>query len=76
VFDSVRPCTAAKKEGGSVVRGTQEPDRFATPASAAIEVRTGAVLPGSRDPEHQAASAVPQPTDNTYYGRCHLARVR
>jgi len=30
-----------------------------------IEVRAGAVLPGSGGPEHHATSAVPQPTDNT-----------
>ena len=41
-----------------------------------LKFRAGAVLPGSRGPEHQAASAVPQPTDNTYYGSCHLAEVR
>ena len=30
----VRPRPAAKKEGGSAVRGTQEPDRTTSPASA------------------------------------------
>jgi hypothetical protein len=34
----VRPCTAAKKEGGSLVRGTQESDRSAPLAPAEIEV--------------------------------------
>ena len=72
----VRQGTAGKKEGGSPVRGTQESDRIASLAPAQTEVRAGAVLPGSRGPEHQAASAVPQPTDNTYYGSCHLAEVR
>jgi hypothetical protein len=53
------------KEGGSLVRGTKESDRAASLAPAEIEVRTGAVLPDSGGPEHQATSAVPQPTDNT-----------
>jgi hypothetical protein len=65
----VRPCTAAKKEGGSLVRGTKESDRAASLAPAETEVRAGAVLP-SGGPEHQATSAVPKPTDNT-----RLARV-
>src|SRR5260370_9101028 len=71
----VREGTAGKKKGGSPVRGTQESDRIASLAPAQTEVRAGAVLPGSRGPEHQAASAVPQPTDNTYYGNSHLAEV-
>jgi hypothetical protein len=72
----VREGTAAKKEGGSFVRGTQESD-WATPlAPAEIEVRAGAVLPGRGGPEHQATSAVPQPTDNTHSRSCHLVEVR
>jgi hypothetical protein len=59
----VRPCPAAKKEGGSLVRGTEESDRTAALALAQTEVRTGTVLPGSGGPEHQATRAVPQPTD-------------
>jgi len=35
----VRQSTAAKKEGGSLVRGTEESDRIAAPASAATQVR-------------------------------------
>ena len=42
----VRPRAAAKEESGSVVCRTEESDRSAPPASAEIEVRTGAVLPG------------------------------
>ena len=61
----VRQSAATKKEGGSLVRGTQEPDRAASLALAQTEVRAGAVLPGSGCPEHQAPGAVPQPTDNT-----------
>ena len=34
-------------------------------ATAEIKVRAGAVLPGSRGPEHQATGALPQPTHNT-----------
>ena len=64
----VRQCTAPKKEGGSLIRGTEESDRAAALAPAEIEVRAGAVLPGSGGPEHQATSAVPQPTNNTYCG--------
>ena len=38
-----------------------------------LEVRAGAVLPGSRGPEHEATRAVPQPTDNTHAGGRLLA---
>ncbi|MBZ5598245.1 MAG: transposase [Acidobacteriia bacterium] len=70
------PCATGTKESGGPVCGTQESDRAASLAPAQIEVRAGAVLPGSRGPEHQAASAVPQPTDNTYHGSCLLVEVR
>ena len=56
--------------------GTQESDRVAPLAPPQTEVRAGAVLPGSCGPEHQAPSAVPQPTDNTYYGSSRLAGER
>jgi hypothetical protein len=72
----VRHCTAAKKEGGSLIRGTQESDWAAALAPAEIEVRAGAVLPGSGGPEHQATRAVPQPTDNTCSASHHLAELR
>src|SRR4051794_13462115 len=71
----VRQSTAAKKEGGSLVRGTEESDRIAALASAQTEVRARAVLPGSGSSEHQTTGAVPQPTDNTYYGSRRLAEV-
>jgi hypothetical protein len=71
----VRQCTATKKEGGSLVRGTKESDRAASLAPAEIEVRAGAVLPGSGGPEHQATSAVPQPTDNTGSASHQLAEL-
>ena len=61
----VRPSTAAKKEGGSLVRGTEESDRIAALASAETQVRARAVLPGSGSAEHQATGAVPQSADNT-----------
>jgi hypothetical protein len=51
----IREGTTGKKEGGSPVRRTQESDRTASLAPAQTEVRAGAVLPGSRGPEHQAA---------------------
>jgi hypothetical protein len=72
----VCPGTAAKKEGGSLVRGTQESDRTAPPAVTPDEVRAGAVFPGSGCAEHQATGAVPQLTDNTHCGSCLLAEVR
>ena len=40
------------------------------------EVRARTVLPGSGGAEHQATGALPQPTDNSCYGSCHLAEVR
>jgi hypothetical protein len=40
----VRQCTAAKKEGGSLIRGTEESDRAAALAPAEIEVRAEAVF--------------------------------
>ena len=54
----------------------KESNRIASLAPAQTEVRAGAVLPGSRGPEHQAARAVPQPTDNTYDRTCLLALQR
>ncbi len=66
---------SGKKEGGSPVRGTEESDRTASLASAEIKVCSGAVLPGSGGPEHQATRALPQPTDNTHCGSCLLAEV-
>jgi hypothetical protein len=62
----VRPCTAAKEEGRSSVRGTKKSDRAASLAPAEIEVCPRAVLPGSGGPKHQATRAVPQPTDNAF----------
>src|ERR1700686_5235715 len=59
----IRPCPAAKKEGGSLVRGTEESDRAASLALAQAEVRARAILPGSSGPEHQATGALPQPID-------------
>ena len=70
------PRHGGKEKGGGDVCGTQECDRTASPALTSDEVRSWAVLPGSRGPEHQAVSPVPQPTDNTYYGSCHLAEGR
>ena len=72
----VRQSTTAKKEGGSLVRGTEESDRIAALAFAQTEVRAGAVLPGSGGPEHQTTSPVPQSTDNTDYGSRRLAEVK
>src|SRR5258708_39832256 len=61
----VRQGTASKKEGGSLVRGTEESDRIAALASAETQVRAGAVLPGSGSSEHQATGALPQSAGNT-----------
>src|SRR5260370_12312036 len=68
----VRKSTAAKKEGGSLVRGTEESDRIAALASAQTQVRARAVLPGSGSSEHQATSALPQSADNTGSAGHHL----
>jgi len=57
----VRQCAAAKKEGRSVVRGTQEPDWTAPPALASDEVRARAVLSGGGCSEHQTTDPLPQP---------------
>jgi len=67
--------TAGKKEGGSPVRGTQESNRIATPASAEITVCAGAVLPGGGCPEPQATGPLPQPIDNIHCGSL-LAEAR
>ena len=56
----VRPSSAAKKESGSLVRGTEKSDRIAAVASAEIEVCAGTVLPGSSSAKPQAADALPQ----------------
>jgi hypothetical protein len=72
----VRQSTAAKKEGGSLVRGTEESDRNAALASAPIEVRARAVLPGSGSSEYQATGALPQSADNTSSAGNHLVERR
>src|SRR5512142_1221806 len=63
VGDHARVCqgTAGKKEGGGPVRGTQESDRIASPPSAEIEVRAGAVLVGRSCAESQTVSSLSQP---------------
>ena len=68
----VRQSTAAKKEGGSLVRGTEESDRIAALASAQTPVRARAVLPRSSSSEHQATGALPQSADNTGSAGYHL----
>src|SRR5438067_1371036 len=70
----VRQCPEAKKEGGSLVRGTEESDRIAALAPAETEVRARAVLPGCGGPEYQAADALPQPTENLGPTSHHLER--
>src|SRR6185503_1196268 len=72
----VRQSTAAKKEGGSLVRRTEESDRIAALASAEIQVRTRAVLPGSSGAEHQATGALPQSADSTGSAGRHLVEQR
>src|SRR5215468_5206428 len=57
--------TAAEKEGGSPVRGTQESDRTPPPAITQIEVRAGAVLSSGGCTESQTPGPVPQPTYKT-----------
>src|SRR5947208_9088804 len=58
----LRERTAAKKEGGSAVRRTQESDRTSSPTPAEIKVRSRAILPGSGRPEHQTTVPLPQPS--------------
>ena len=65
--------TAPKKEGGSLVRGTEESDRIAALASAETQIRARAVLPGRGSPEHQTTSAIPQSGNNTRSAGHHLA---
>jgi len=71
----VRPCIAAKKEGGSLVRGTEESGRASSRAPAQAEIRAGAILPGRGGPEHQATGPVPEPIDNTGSARHRLAEL-
>src|SRR5439155_3202443 len=64
----LRERTAAKKEGGSTVRGTQESDRTSSPASAEIKVCSRAVLHGSGCAKHQAIDPLSQPRNRTDLG--------
>ena len=59
----VRAGTAAKKEGGSLVRRAQESDRIASLAPTTNKVRPGAVLLSSSGAEHQAIGSLLKPTD-------------
>jgi hypothetical protein len=54
-----------EKEGGSVVCRTQESDRIASSAFAAIKVCAGAVLPGRNGAKYQTAGSLPQPSAET-----------
>src|SRR5579863_218830 len=72
----VRQSTAAKKEGGGLVRGTEESDRIAALASAETQVRARAVLPGSGGSEHQATGALPQSADSTGLAGRHLVEPK
>src|SRR5215469_3476425 len=55
----VREGATAEKEGGSVVRRTQEPDRAASSEIAPDAVRARTILPGGYGTKSQTASAVP-----------------
>jgi hypothetical protein len=61
----VRQSTAAEKEGGGLVRETEESDRIAALGSAETQIRARAVLPGSGSSEHQATGALPQSANHT-----------
>ncbi len=67
--------TAAKKEGGSVVRGTEESDRTASLAPARTEVRARAVLPGGRWRRTSSDWCASSANRNTHYGSHRLAEV-
>ncbi len=69
VFPSHLSSGSFQKEGGSLVRGTQESDRIEAPPSAEITLCAGAVLPGGGCPKPQATGPLPQPTDNPCYLR-------
>jgi transposase len=75
-YAGVRQSTAAKKEGGSPVRRTEESDRAAPLAPAQTEVRARAVPPGSGSSNYQAIGAVPQSADNTGSAGHHLIKRR
>src|SRR5947208_8082666 len=64
----LRERTAAKKEGGSAVRGTQESDRTSSPTPAEIKICSRAVLHGSSYTKHQAISPLPPPRNRTDVG--------
>src|SRR6202142_3209847 len=72
----VRQSTAAKKEGGSLICGTEESDRIAALASAETQVCARAVLPSSGSSEHQATGALPQSADNPGSAGHHLVEPR
>src|ERR1035441_1973767 len=59
---SVREGTARKKEGGGVVRRTQESDRTASSAPAGIKVCSRAILHGGGCAKYQTAGSLPQPS--------------
>src|SRR2546421_1754767 len=64
----LRERTAAKKEGGSAVRGTQESDRTSSPTPAEIKICSRAVLHGSGCAKHQAIGPLPPPRNRTDVG--------
>src|SRR5208283_4577550 len=66
---------AAKKEGGSAVRRTEESDRAAALAAAETQIRARAVLPSRRSPEHQATGKVPQPRPTVNPARDHIVEL-
>src|SRR5438128_7870205 len=71
----IRQCTTGAEKSGGDVCGTQECDRTASPALTSDAVRSGAVLPCSGGPEHQATGAFPQPTDNTHWASHRLTEL-
>jgi transposase len=71
----VRPSPAAKKEGGSLVRGTEKSDRAASLTLATYPIRAGAVLSSSGSPKHETLGAVPQPYADSGNRNC-MNRVR
>ena len=64
VYRGVQIRATSTEKGRSALRGTEEsqPHRPPTAPAAPVEVRPGAVLPGSYRSEHQAASPVPKST--------------
>ncbi len=75
-YTGVRTGTATAKEGRGALCRTKESQSHRPQSAPApqVEVRTRAVLPGGHCPEHQAASPVPQPTNDVTGSRYFIGQ--